>query len=161
MDTNHNEINENPRKHISTIGLRKYFDNDEKWHYGWTRTIPYYCHKNKDNFNYQKKMENSHQLNMNGLKFQHVPKFLYTNNPCIRRNVDYYQCGAIPIPEFADININKKDWTDQQSCKVPYWGFAEAITMEKTIDLITYYLEEGIFGHYEDWQEAINKSNNN
>jgi len=43
-------------KDVSTIALRKYGSEKEKYDYGWTRTIPYVCHEHKDNFDYQNKL---------------------------------------------------------------------------------------------------------
>ena len=41
---------------ISTISLRAYGSEKEEYKYGWSRTIPYFCHKYNDNFNYKNKI---------------------------------------------------------------------------------------------------------
>jgi hypothetical protein len=142
----------------STIALRRYHDDQEKFQYGWTRTIPYYCHKYKDNFNYaQKILDSNKEIIWKELRFKHVPRYLYTNNPCIRRNYDYYKAGLYPFQEYPDINTNRGTWTGNDSKDVPYWSWFEGMSMEKTIDLVTYYLDEGIFGHYEDWKQDLDE----
>lgn len=138
-------------KDISTVFLRKYFDDKEKWHYGWTRTIPYHCHKHKDNFNYEKKMAGSNVVKVGVSEFQHIPTFLFTNNPCIRRNDDYYRVGAYPFPHYDDIKNNRDQWIGPKTSNAPNWGWAEAVTMEKIRDLTAYYIKDGIFGHHEDF----------
>jgi hypothetical protein len=49
---------------ISTIALRKYGNEREKWQYGWSRTIPYICHTHKNNFNYQSKLQDTDNPNL-------------------------------------------------------------------------------------------------
>lgn len=146
LDTCLQFLNKNPS--VATLFLRKYIDEDEKFRYGWTRTIPYYAHKNRDNFNYRDKMINSDIQYLNNIKFQHIPKFLFTFNPTIRRNYIYYD-KVFPLIEFEDVSRQKMH---EDSDK---WGWCEALTMEKTIDMVTYNVACGIFGHYDDWYNKL------
>jgi glycosyltransferase involved in cell wall biosynthesis len=129
---------------VSTIFLRAYATDREKWQYGWTRTIPYVCHKHKNNFNYAEKIQHADKISFaTTVTFQHIPDFLFTFNPCFVRNLDYHRT-AYPLPVFdLDQKINISENKD--------WGCCEALTMEKTRHLTTYWFNEGIFGHYEDW----------
>jgi hypothetical protein len=81
----------NRNNDISTVALRKYGSDKEKEQYGWTRCIPYYCHKYKDNFNYQNKLKNEIEIfSDNGsYKITEIENYLFTFNPTIRRNEDY------------------------------------------------------------------------
>jgi hypothetical protein len=64
----------------------------------------------------------------------------------------YYDCNVYPLLEKQDIRIgNEKNWNMTQYKDVPEWGWCEADAMEKTRNLITYNVQAGIFGHYEDW----------
>ena len=85
------------KNQISTIALRKYGSDREKWQYGWTRTIPYLCHIHQNNFNYSEKLKDT-----DNPKFKEIDHFLFTFNPVIRRNEDYVKVGVYPLPEFED-----------------------------------------------------------
>ena len=141
------ETNQN----ISTIALRKYSSEKEKHMYGWTRTIPYMCHKYKDNFNYQNKLSNKID------NFTEIINYLFTFNPVIRRNKDYYKCNVYPLPEFNDIDT-KEDLFVKGSHSGEYWGFCEALTMEKIRDLKTYMYKEGCFIHFDDSLEILKEN---
>lgn len=129
-------------KDISTILLRSYNNEKEKWQYGWSRTIPYMCHVHKDNFNFEEKMKSVVPVIYKDIKFTEIPTFLFTFNPCIRRNEDYNKT-VFPLPEFND---DQKDESHNQ-----HWGWCEAVSMEKIRHLKAVWINEGIFGHYEDW----------
>ncbi len=144
-------------KHVSTLYLRKYVDEMEKFKYAWTRHVEYKNHVYKKNFNYAKKMEGSDTRVFQEIKFQHIPQFLFTFNPCIRRNTDYYKVGVFPLLELKDINSKRGEWLATTPEDVPMWGWCEAIAMEKTRNLITYNVGSGIFGHQEDWQKVVDK----
>jgi len=140
------EENEN----VDTLALRKYVSEKEKYDYGWTRTIPYYCHKHTDNFNYQNKLGNKIQIEDS--EFTEIKHFLFTFNPTIRRNKSYN--SIFPLLEFNDIdNINEYKQTKIHSNEK--WGWCEALTMEKTRDFTTYMYKEGIFIHYDDSIEYL------
>jgi len=133
--------------HVSTLALRAYNTDAEKYQYGWTRTIPYRCHEHKDNFNYQAKMSESKVIEFKeGLTFREIPHFLFTFNPCLVRNADYHKT-AYPLPVFA---LDQKKESHSAD-----WGSCEALTMEKTRHLTTYYLNQGLLGHAEDWFALI------
>lgn len=137
---------------VSTIFLRKYVDDREKAQYAWNRHVRYVNHKHANNFNYVAKMKNSKIIHHSGVKFQHIPEFLFTFNPCIRRNCDY---GVVfPLDEFPDVNNRRDNWSTTQYGDVPKWGWCEAQAMEKTRHLITYNFASGVFGHFEDWQKS-------
>lgn len=134
---------------LSTISLRKYTSDKEKYQYGWNRTINYTCHKNKDNFNYTTKLI---KIDDN---FTQIKNFLFTFNPTIRKNKDYINCGVFPLVEFNDFDKNIGIINGVKNHDAEYWGFCEAIAMEKTIDLNTYMYKDGIFIHYDDWDDKI------
>jgi len=131
-------------EHVSTVHLRAYDNDKEKYQYGWHRTIPYRCHKFKDNFNYAIKIleagvtipftENS--------TMRKIPHYLYSNNPNLFRNADYWRVGVFPLQTFDN---DQKD-----ASKNANWGNQEALAQEKTRDLTTFWLNRGVFGHYED-----------
>lgn len=129
-------------KDTSTIFLRAYNNEKEKWQYAWNRTIPYVCHKYPDNFNYENKMKNIKPEIYCDNKFTEIPTFLFTFNPCIRRNIDYHRT-VFPLNEF---NNDQKDKNKNQ-----HWGWCEATAMEKIRHLRAVWFNEGIFGHHEDW----------
>ena len=141
---------------ISTIALRKYGNDQEKYQYGWTRTIPYTCHQFKDNFNYQTKLKNEIDIFSTTFPFKmtEIEHYLFTFNPTIRRNKDYYNCGVYPLPEF-----NYKDTNEDLSIKGVHtgdsWGYCEALTMEKTRELKTVMMNEGCFIHFDDWINVL------
>jgi O-antigen biosynthesis protein len=147
---------------ISTIALRKFGTDKERFDYGWSRNIPYVCHQHKDNFNYQDKLGDTEmEFVFDGIGFRNhnfvpIRNFLFTFNPVIRRNADYLKCGVYPLPEFDDgdnSNVmyveNKKIHTNEK------WGWCEAISMEKTRELNTEMYESGIFVHFDDWIEEL------
>lgn len=128
---------------ISTILLRKYLDNTEKSKYGWNSTLHYNMFTQKNNFNYESKMKDSKTISINHTYFKNIPNCLFTLNPHIRRNKDYFSNKVIPLLEIDDIDIDNKHPNN--------WGYSEAYSMEKTYCLISYYLLDGIFSHYDDW----------
>jgi O-antigen biosynthesis protein len=141
----------NKDEDISTIALRKYGSDREKWQYGWTRTIPYLCHTHQNNFNYETKLKDT-----DNPKFKEIDYFLFTFNPVIRRNGDYVKAGVYPLPEFEDGDNEVK--VDENGVKIhnnPNWGACEAFSMEKTRDLVTEWYDEGIFVHFDDWIEYL------
>jgi len=147
---------------VSTLFLRKYHDAKEKWQFGWTRTIPYMCHSRPDHFHYAQKMRSTVDgvETLQGIRFQEIPDFLYSANPCLRRDADYWRVEIFPFPEFLDIreNVGKgKTWglTHNNHEQNQHWGFAEAFAMEKHLSLKTYNVHEGVFGHYEDWVSSL------
>ena len=91
------------RPDVSTLFLRKYVDDADKWKSAWTRDVYYYGHKHHDNFNAAKKMKGSHTVYRNEIKFQEIPKFCYSFNPHIRRHLDYVNKGVFPLDTFNDI----------------------------------------------------------
>lgn len=133
---------------LSTIFLRAYNNAKEKWQYGWTRTIPYRCHKYRNNFNYEAKVNTKPKLHeKDGCFYREVENMLFTFNPCLVRNKDYQET-AYPLPVFP-----KDQKADGQNAD---WGNCEALTMERTRHLLTYWLNEGVFGHHEDWFPVTN-----
>ena len=141
----------NDSKPLSTIALRKYGSNREKWQYGWTRTIPYRCHINEDNFNYQSKL-----LDTCDQQFKEITNFLFTFNPHIRNNKDYLDSNIFPLPEFND--GDSKVEFNENGVKVhdnPNWGNCEALTMEKIRHLRTEWYNEGLFVHFDDWVDEL------
>lgn len=156
------------RPEVSTIYLRKYVDAAEKQKFAWTKHAFYNCHTHKDNFNYADKMKFKPKIkyaiedqiekgNNVTASFQEIPTFLFTFNPCIRRNEDYFKAGAYPLQEFADAVAKREQWTLTQYDEAPQWGWCEAFAMEKIRDLICYNFEAGVFGHYEDWIARLEK----
>jgi glycosyltransferase involved in cell wall biosynthesis len=133
-------------KDLSTIFLRAYNNEKEKWQYGWTRTIPYVCHKHPNNFNFEAKMKDLVPDIFSGNKFTEIPTFMFSFNPCIRRNEDYHKT-VFPLVEFD------KDQKDEN--KNIHWGWCEAVSMEKIRHLKAVWLNQGIFGHYEDWIQDL------
>jgi len=139
---------------VSTLFLRKWSGEKEKLKYGWTRTIEYFIHKNPGNFNYENKMKESHKINLGSTLFRDIPEYLYSNNPNIHRNEDYYRVGIFPFIPHEDIKDSFGEWDDSNSNDkiTKCWGYSEAYSMEKHLGLKCYYVDNGIFGHYEDWQ---------
>ncbi len=139
---------------VSTLFLRKYVDDREKQQYAWSRHANYTNHKHKDNFNYAEKMKGSNVIDHRDVKFQEIPKFLFTFNPHIRRNHDYYNVKVFPLDEYPDVSNRRGAWKLTQYGDVPKWGWCEAQAMEKTRELTTYNVGAGVFGHNEDWTAA-------
>jgi len=144
---------------VSTLFLRKYATPQEKFKFAWNRHIKYKCHKYTDNFNFSKKMEGSPIEYVNEIKFQQIPQFLFTFNPCIRRNEDYFKLGIYPLNEYNDAITKRENWTLTLPKDAPYWGWCESLTMEKLRDSITYNVAAGIFGHFEDWITKLKEQN--
>lgn len=138
---------------VSTLFLRKYSSDQEKHQYAWNRTANYQCHSRTGHFNYAAKMKDTHIEVYKDIKFQEIPHFLFTFNPCIRRNEDYHRVGVFPLNVYDDAIKKEREnqWTQTQYGDAPNWGWCEAFAMEKTYDLITYNVAAGIFGHHEDW----------
>jgi len=148
----HNRISIN--ENISTISLRKYSSDKEKWQYGWSRTIPYMCHQHENNFNYKDKLSETDNPNFTGIK-----EFLFTFNPVIRNNRHYEEAEVFPLPEFedGDTSIEIKDGVKIHSNR--NWGACEALSMEKIRHLKTELYKEGIFGHFDDWVDLLKDRN--
>lgn len=141
---------------VSTLFLRQYSDDREKEQFGWSRGIPYKCHQHADhNFNYATKMKGSFTMMFRGVKMQHIPDFLFTFNPHIRRNADYYRAKVFPLPEFQDLHHKQGAWTITKEGDCPHWGSTEALTMEKTRHLKTFNVASGWFGHLEDFEGKL------
>ena len=149
-------------KSYSTISLRKYGSEREKYQYGWTRTIPYICHKYKDNFNYIEKISKepyvTYDHNGTSFYFYKIDHFLFTFNPCIRRNKDYENCGVYPIPSFEDADLSEQLFDSHKPHNAPQWGWCETFSMEKTRDLGSCILGEGVFLHYDDNIEYLKEN---
>ena len=142
---------------VSTIFLRKYATEKEKWQYGWTRSISYNNHKYaQQNFNWKQKMCGSERIVQDGLVFAHIPHFLFTFNPAIRRNEDYYKACIFPLNEFEDINHRRQAWAQTKEDTITRWGWCEAFAMEFHRNLKTFTLQSGSFGHFEDWVPHLN-----
>lgn len=146
---------------LSTIALRRYGTDDEKHSYGWSRNIPYMCHKYKDNFNYKDKLGDTEKEmvfdgeNFISGDFTPIKHFLFTFNPAIRRNIDYIKCGVYPLPEFEDKDDDIEYQENKKIHNADKWGWCEAITMEKTRDLNTEMFNTGIFVHFDDWKDVL------
>lgn len=141
---------------VSTLFLRKYATAQEKWQYGWTRVISYRDHQYRNqNFNWAAKIKGSDVKMCGDLKFQHIPTFLFTFNPAIRRNADYYKANVFPLNEFEDVNRRRNEWKQTQEDTIVKWGWCESLAMEKHRDLKTYNVQSGCFGHYEDWAPLL------
>lgn len=140
---------------VTTLYLRKWSGDAEKNKYGWTRTVEYYIHKNKGNFNYGNKLKSmgNHKTKVGSTTFQYIHEYLYSNNPNIHRNSDYYKAGIFPFIPHEDIKNSFGKWTDSNSSDkiTKCWGYSEAYSMEKHLGLLAYYVDDGIFGHYEDF----------
>jgi GT2 family glycosyltransferase len=130
------------RKDATAVFLRAYGTDQEKWQYGWTRTIPYMNHKHKDNFNYQEKMKGSERVVLDGVTFALIPCFLFSFNPLLCRNADLHK-HVYPLDIFP-LDQKQKEANSQ-------WGYCEALAMERMIGLHTFFFNDGIVGHAEDW----------
>ena len=129
----------------SAVFLRAYANEKDKWQYGWTRNIPYRCHEYRDNFNYETGIQRENvTIEQDGMRFKFIPNFLYTFNPVIAKNKDYHR-HVYPIPILTN---DQKDPNFHAN-----WGCCEALVMERTrkAGLKTFWLNEGIFGHHEDF----------
>jgi hypothetical protein len=146
---------------ISTLILRKYITDQEKYQYGWTRRIIYYYHKHPDNFNYASKLGSPFEYNYNNSTFtwRSLPTFLFTFNPVIRRNCDYINAGVYPLSEY-DQDYDEGHFYNDDNKKIhnaKHWGYCESVAMEKIWHLNSLYLEEGIFVHYDDWKASLSQ----
>ena len=131
------------QKNVSIIFLRAYSGDAEKFQYGFTRVIPYVCHKHKDNFNYQAKLETAEKIKYaENITYVHIENMLFTFNPALFRNSDLHKY-VCPIPIF-DLDSKAKGNNAN-------WGGCEAYLMERTRDLKSMWLNEGVFGHLEDF----------
>ena len=145
-------------EHASTIIFRKYGSDEEKYKYGWTRTIPYVCHQYKDNFNYETKKGKQLTVNNESIgttTFHEIKDFLFTFNPHLRLNKDYIDSGVYPFPQYNDVDTDIIIKDGEKQHKAEHWGWCEALTMEKTRHLTTYMYEDGIFVHYDDWIDVL------
>lgn len=149
------ECVERMKTDISTVSLRKYYNDKEKVQYGWSRTIPYMCHQHENNFNYETKL-----VPTDNHSFTEIKEFLFTFNPVFRRNKDYEEAGVFPFPEFTD--GDSKELVVKDGVKIhsnPNWGACEALSMEKTRHLKTELYKEGVFGHFDDWINYLKEHN--
>ncbi len=113
------------RKDVSTLFLRAYRGEGEKFQYGWTRHINYICHKHKDNFNYQEKIKGSERVTYApNVIFTHIPRMLLTWNPTINRNSDFHE-HVYPIPIF--------DKDTKMAGDNANWSCSEGLGMERTL----------------------------
>lgn len=161
-------LTNNPK--ASTFALRKYSSEQEKHQYGWTRHINYVCHSFKDNFNYQTKCKDPATITTDfstEYSVTRIEHFLFTFNPVIRRNADYYICDVFPLCSYEDQD-SVEDLNNKGNHSNPYWGFCEASTMEKTRHLNTYaFIEkdsknegetDGCFLHFDDCFQKLKES---
>lgn len=143
LKTSINLMNEMPE--IDIIYYRKYMTDQERWQYGWSRHIPYICFQGRLRFNYAESMKRTQPFMYKNHTFQQIPEFMYTNNPCLFRVEAYKKRNIFPFIEMNDKHDLHGTWTD--SSFVPYWGTAEALSMEKTHDCYTLYMDDGCFIH--------------
>jgi hypothetical protein len=134
------------RPEIDILFLRKYMSDHEKWQYGWTRHIPYQCFEDRLRFNYEDAMKSTEPFTYHGLTYQQIPHFMYSANPCLFKVAAYKKCNIFPMQEFNDKHSAHGTWntSSDMSCE---WGYAEALSMEKTESLYTLYLKDGVFYH--------------
>ena len=132
---------------VDIIFLRKYLSDEEKYHYGWTRHIPYVCFEGRLRFNYEESMKSTTPFNYKSLTFQQIPEFMYSANPCIYNVESFKRCNVFPMIELNDIHNVKGEWGDSSKIATNIWGCAEALSMEKTANLYTLYLKDGLFYH--------------
>lgn len=148
-------LEQNPS--VSTIFLRKYADEADKHKYAWNRYVRYTTHKFPNNYNYSEKMRRCPKVVFADIILQEIPDFLFTFNPCIRRNADYFQKGVFPLTEYSDAVKKRDNWTLTSYADAPNWGQCEAEAMEKIRDLKCFNLHAGVFGHYEDWINTLTR----
>jgi hypothetical protein len=134
------------RPDVDIVYLRKYTTDPEKYQYGWTRHIPYVCFQGRLRFNYAEGMKKTQPFQYQGHRFQQIPEFMYTNNPCLFRISAYKKVGVFPVQEYNDRHETMGKWLDSSGI-ANHWGWAEALAMEKTAELTVMYLEEGLFSH--------------
>jgi hypothetical protein len=132
---------------VSTLFLRKYLSDHDKYQYGWSRNIHYRCFVHPNPFNYVEKIKNQVKEEYKSLTFRRIPEFLYSANPTIFRLQDYLNKGVFPFPEFQDISNKQEEWSVTTTEDAVEWGWAEAIAMEKIRDLICMNVNHGFFYH--------------
>ena len=80
-------------------------------------------------------------------KFIYLNNREYNNNPTIRRNQKYYDCGIFPLQEFIG-----EDGEPEELKGKPLWGQAEIIASRiGNKHLSTAYLKFGNFVHCDHW----------
>jgi GT2 family glycosyltransferase len=127
--------------------MRRYMSDQEKWQYGWNRHFSYIFFNGRLRYNYEALMKKTTPHEYKGMKFQQIPEFMFTNNPCLFRTSSYKKVNIFPIMEQpGDRHDIKGDWTDSSKF-VSGWGYAEASIAEKTADLNTFYVNDGMFIH--------------
>jgi len=132
---------------VSTLFLRKYMSEEDKWMYGWTRNIFYNCFIHPDPFNYQDKIKDQPKIDFRSLTLRKIPDFLYSANPTLFRLKDYIEKGIFPFPEFHDASQKQGEWKTTTMEDAPQWGFSEAISMEKIRELTCVNVNHGFFYH--------------
>lgn len=132
---------------VSTLFLRKYTNEEDKYMYGWSRSIYYHCFQHPNPFNYQEKIKGQPKIDFRSLVVRRIPEFLYSANPTLFRLCDYVRQGVFPFPEFHDVSNKQGEWKTTTMDDAPQWGFSEAISMEKTRDLVCMNVNKGFFYH--------------
>ena len=132
---------------ISTLFLRHYKNDKEKYHYGWTRNINYQCFKYPNPFNYAEKMKNKSSFLYKNIILTEIPEFLYTANPTLFRLCDYNDSHVFPFYVCNDTSNNRIEWKNTLIADAPDWGISEAYPMEKIRNLKCMYVNDGIFYH--------------
>jgi hypothetical protein len=132
---------------VSTLFLRKYKSEKEKWDYGWTRSIWYMCFQHPHPFEYATKMKDHPIVTYKRLQLRRIPEFLYSANPTLFRFGDYKKCGVFPFEQYNDLSQKRQEWKTTTSEDAPQWGYAEAVSMEKIRDLVCMNVDKGIFFH--------------
>lgn len=133
--------------HVSTLFLRTYKSDQEKWDYGWRRSIWYMCFTHSNPFHYAEKMTNEPVTSYKRLRLQRIPEFLYSANPTLFRLNDYMTCGVFPFDMFQDSSSQQKEWSVTTQENAPQWGYAEALAMEKIRHLTCMNVDRGLFYH--------------
>lgn len=134
-------------QNVSTLFLRKYVDDQDKFMYGWTRSIPYLCFEHPNSFNYQSKIQSQPKIPFRGLTLRRIPEFLYSANPTIIRVKDYVDAKVLPFPEFDDATCRQGEWKTTTSEDAPQWGYSEGLSMEKIRHLVCMNVNHGFFYH--------------
>lgn len=132
---------------VSTLFLRKYISDEDKYMYGWTRNIFYQCFTHPNPFNYHEKIKSESTLSFRSLSLRRIPEFLYSANPTLFRLKHYQNKKVFPFPEFQDISAKQGEWKTTTMQDAPQWGFSEAISMEKIRDLTCINVNKGFFYH--------------
>lgn len=132
---------------VSTLFLRKYISDEDKYMYGWTREIYYQCFKHPHPFNYQSKIKSQEKVSFRSLTLRKIPQFLYSANPTLFRLKDYLAKGVFPFPSFEDTSHKQGEWKTTTMQDATQWGFSEALAMEKIRDLTCMNVDKGFFHH--------------